>query len=113
MSIERKNEGTRQRLKVLLGKGDAKTSSHLQTLLSKIGYVIVVANDGQEARGMLLGEDAPPLAILDADMGGVRAIDLCRELRASRLKHFTYLIVLARWDEKVDRIATLEAGADD
>ncbi len=102
-----------QHPQVLLGKGDIPTSSHLQALLSKIGYRITVANDGFDARRILLGEDAPQLAILDANMEGISALDLCRELRGLRRQHFTYIIVLARWNEQVDRSATLEAGADD
>ena len=97
---------------VLLGKGDSPTSSHLQTLLSKIGYQIVVAEDGLEARSRLLEPDAPQLAILDVNMAGLRGIDLCRELRKPEHRQ-PYVILLTRWDEHLDRIAALEAGADD
>src|SRR6185437_5399590 len=80
---------------------------------AKMGYQIVVANDGLEARSILLKEDAPQLAVLDANMAGLPAIDLCRELRGARRQHFTYIIVLASWCEKLSRVAAMEAGADD
>jgi len=78
-----------------------------------MGYEIVMAADGLEARNLLVKEDAPQLAVLDANMEGMRAIDLCRELRSERRQHFSYLIVLAHWNANDDRVATLEAGADD
>lgn len=114
MSAPDKNQGTsQQHPQVLLGKGDSPTISHLQSLLSKMGYQIVVADDGFEARNILLKEDAPQLAVLDANMAGLPAIDLCRELRGSRRHHFTYIIFLASWSEKLSRVAAMEAGADD
>ena len=114
MSTQDDKQGaTQQRPQVLLGKGDSPTGSHLQSLLPKIGYQIVVGSDGLEARNILLREDAPQLAVLDANMAGLAAIDLCRELRGARLQHFTYIIVFASWSEKLSRIAALEAGADD
>ena len=100
-------------LQLLLGKGESPTGSHLQSLLRKLGYQVTVANDGSEARAILLREDAPPIAVLDANMAGLPAIDLCRELRGSRRQHFTYLIVFASWTEQLSRVAALEAGADD
>ena len=98
---------------LLLGKGESPTSSHLQSLLSKLGYQIVLAGDGFEARSILLQEDAPQIAVLDANMAGLPAIDLCRELRGSRRQHFTYLIVFASWTDQLSRVSALEAGADD
>ena len=113
MSTLHEKHEIERRPQVLLVKGDSPTSSHLQLLLSKMGYQIVVANDGLDARRILLHDDAPQLAVLEANMAGIPAIDLCRELRGFRLQHYTYLIVLARWGESLDRIAMLEAGADD
>jgi PAS domain S-box-containing protein len=101
------------RTPLLLGKGDSPTGSHLQSLLPKIGYQIVVANNGPEARSILLAEGAPQLAVLDANMSGLSAIELCRELRGMRRQHFTYLIIFASWTEHLSRVAALEAGADD
>src|SRR5882672_3077265 len=102
MSTKDEKQAAQQRPQVLLGKGDSPTGSHLQSLLPKIGYQVVVSNDGLEARNVLLKkEDTPQLAVLDANMAGLTAIDLCRELRGTRLQHFTYIIVFSSWNEKL------------
>jgi len=98
---------------LLLGKGESPTSSHLQSLLGRLGYQIVTAEDGLEARAILFKDNAPQIAVLDAEMQGIPGIDLCRELRRSRRQQFTYVIVFASWTEQLSRAAALEAGADD
>jgi len=100
-------------LQLLLGKGESATGTHLQSLLPKLGYQIVVANNGSEALSILSQDDPPQIAVLDANMTGMPAIELCRELRSSRRPNFTYLIVFASWSEQLSRVAALDAGADD
>lgn len=72
-----------------------------------------MVNDGLEARTILQKEDAPHLAVLDANMPGLSSIDLCRELRGLRRQHSTYIVVFASWNEQLTRVSMLEAGADD
>ena len=110
---QEKQETSQQRPRLLLGKGDSPSGRHLQSLLPQLGYQVVVVDDGLAARTILLKDDAPQLAVLDADMPGLPVIDLCRELRGARRQHFTYLIVFASWNEQKSRVAALEAGADD
>ena len=80
-----KREISQQRPKLLLGKGNSPSSSHLQSLLPKLGYQLIVVNDGLEARAILQKEDAPQLAVLDANMAGLPATDLCRDKSWRRL----------------------------
>jgi PAS domain S-box-containing protein len=99
--------------RVLLALGDSASATHLRTLLNKIGYQIIVAQDGLDARALLSQESPPELALLDLQMADLNPTDLCRNLRARRQRSFTYVIVLTRWNEQAERIAVLEAGADD
>ena len=97
---------------MLLCESSSPKASHLYTLLSKVGYEVVVARDGGEALQILGGDGPPQLAVLDVQIGEPGAIELCRKLReGNRFK--TYIILLTRWNEAIDRISALESGADD
>ena len=98
---------------VLLAGIDSKNSTHLKTILNKIGYQVTTVTNGTDAHSILSSEDAPPLAILDSNMPGISGIELCRKLHESPGEQYVYLIVLTTWNEPNGRIQALEAGADD
>lgn len=87
--------------------------SHVRSLLTRIGYDITTAEDGQQALQLLNSPDAPSLAVLDLEIPGLGGIGICRALRNSKQRRYTYIILLSRWDQKNERIEGLEAGADD
>jgi len=98
---------------VLLAEEDKVSLSHLQDLLGKSGYDILVADDGLRAVAVLQSENPPALAILDWTMPGLSGIEICRRLRDANQRRFTYILLLTRWNQHHDRVAALEAGADD
>lgn len=99
--------------RLLLAEGDQTSLTHLQQLLSRMGYDIIVAKDGLEALQVLQSADAPGLAVLDWTMPGLNGTDVCRGLRQGSHRKSTYVVLLSDWKQQKDRVEALEAGADD
>jgi diguanylate cyclase (GGDEF)-like protein len=85
----------------------------LEAFLVKWGYEVLVATEGEEAWGILQGNDAPRLAILDWMMPGRDGIDICRSVRQRKGRPYIYIILLTARGQKEDIVEGLEAGADD
>jgi len=100
-------------MRILVADDDAITRLTLKTLLSKRGYEVITASDGDEAHALLLRDDAPPLAIIDWMMPGRDGVEVCRELRKAGKTSYTFIVMLSGRREKEDFIAGLAAGADD
>ena len=82
----------------------------LRRALALEGYSVELAADGQEALNALALKE-PDAVILDVLMPGVDGLFVCRWLRA-RGSRIPVLMLTAR-DEVGDRVAGLDAGADD
>jgi PAS domain S-box-containing protein len=99
--------------RVLIAEGDQVSLTHLQGLLSKSGYDVVTANDGLRALELLQSESPPSLAVLDWMMPGMNGIEICRRLQNGNRRRSSYVVLLTAWNQRNDRVAGLEAGADD
>ena len=82
----------------------------LQRALSLEGYEVVTAADGAAAI-QAHDEKAPDAVVLDVQMPLVDGIEACRRLRAGGAK--TPILMLTARDQVTDRVAGLDAGADD
>jgi two-component system, OmpR family, KDP operon response regulator KdpE len=81
----------------------------VKTALTANGYEAYEARTGEEALGVLR-ESFPDLILLDMNMPGMSGMGACREIRAvSEVP----IIVLSVRDSERDKIAALDAGADD
>jgi len=100
-------------VRILVADDDAITRLTLKILLSKRGYDVVTACDGDEAYKLLQQGDAPRLAIVDWMMPGLDGVELCRKLREAGSAPYTYIVMLSGKCEKNDFIAGLQAGAND
>jgi putative two-component system response regulator len=82
------------------------------TILAGEGYRVTTASRGEEALDKIFA--APPdLVLLDVMMPGMNGLEVCRHLKAdARTQLVPVIIVTALLDSK-DKIAGLEAGADD
>ena len=78
--------------------------------LTKEGYTVHAARDGQEALD-LARRVKPDLIVLDLMMPRVDGWEVCRQLRKEG--NGTPIIMLTAKDEDVDKIVGLEMGADD
>lgn len=94
---------------LLIVDDDERIRSLLQKFLIRQGFWVTVARDAGHARRLLAGLDFD-LIVMDVMMPGEDGISLTRELRA---KMTTPVLLLTARGETADRIAGLEAGADD
>jgi DNA-binding response OmpR family regulator len=95
---------------ILLVEDEVPLARFIELELKAEGYQISVAHDG--IAGLTLArESTPDLAILDWMLPGLTGLELCRRLRATGSK--IPVILLTAKDEVSDRVAGLDAGADD
>lgn len=94
---------------LLIVDDDERIRGLLQKFLVRSGFLVTSARDAAHARRLLAGLDFD-LIVLDVMMPGDDGITLTRELRR-RLS--TPILLLTAKGDTADRIAGLEAGADD
>ncbi|NEQ31919.1 MAG: response regulator transcription factor [Leptolyngbya sp. SIO4C5] len=96
--------------KILLVEDEEKLAKFVQMELSYEGYEVAVANDG--LAGLMAARDQEPnLVILDWMMPGLSGVEVCRRLRSTGSK--MPIILMTAKDSIEDRVAGLDAGADD
>ena len=95
---------------ILVVDDDPPIRRMLRRTLGAEGYEVALAADGAEAL-VQIERSVPDLVVLDVAMPGVDGIAVCRRVRRRGLA-FPILLLTAR-DELVDRVAGLDAGADD
>jgi two-component system response regulator MprA len=96
--------------RILVVDDDPKVLSLMRRGLSFAGYAPDLAADGDEA--LTIARDNPPdLVVLDVMLPGLDGIEVCRRLRSTDSK-LPILMLTAR-DRVPDRVAGLDAGADD
>ena len=96
--------------RILLADDDRAIRDALARALGLQGYDILQAHDGAAALAMV-EKEKPDVAILDVMMPNVDGLTVCRVLRAER-NRLPILMLTAR-TETADRVAGLDAGADD
>lgn len=97
-------------MRVLLLEDDQRLVDSLGSRLREAGYAVDVSTDGIE--GLYVGEEFPiDLAIIDLGLPEMSGLDVIRKLR-ERGRDFPILVLTARSDWQ-DKVAGLEAGADD
>ena len=95
---------------ILLVEDEIKLAKFIQLELGYEGYEISVVHDG--VAGLTTARELPiDLIILDWMLPGLSGIEICRRLRTTGDK--VPIILLTAKDEVSDRVAGLDAGADD
>ena len=97
-------------MKVLVADDEQAVRDSLKRSLRFNGYEVCLAQDGEEALDMIRTEE-PDLTILDVMMPKLDGLGVCRTLRSSGYDR-PVLMLTAR-DGVSDRVAGLDAGADD
>jgi DNA-binding response OmpR family regulator len=95
---------------ILLVEDEVQLARFIALELESEGYQVSVAHDGMTGL-MLAREHSPDLALLDWMLPGLSGVELCRRLRSTGFK--APIIFLTAKDEVSDRVAGLDAGADD
>ena len=96
--------------RILIAEDDRGVRPSLERALRFEGYEVAVANDGSEALEALSSAE-PDLVLLDVMMPHIDGLTVCRRLRASG-SDVPVLMLTARHEVR-DRVAGLDAGADD
>lgn len=96
--------------KILVVEDEAKLAQFIELELKYEGYQVTVAPDGFAGLAAVR-ESQPDLVILDWMLPGISGPEICRRLRSTGDK--VPIILLTAKDEVSDRVAGLDAGADD
>ena len=97
-------------MKILVVDDDPAVRESLRRSLIFNGYSIVLAADGEEALAKVQSE-RPDMVILDVMMPKLDGLEVCRELRSQG--EDTPILLLTARDSVSERVAGLDAGADD
>lgn len=95
---------------ILLVEDEVKLARFVELELNYEGYQVSIAYDGLTAL-TAARELRPDLVILDWMLPGLSGLEICRRLRITGDK--VPIILLTAKDEVSDRVAGLDAGADD
>jgi len=101
-----------EKYKVLIVEDEKDTSFILDKLLTKNGYEVVIAHNGQEALE-LLKNFMPRVILADWTMPVMDGLELCNILKADEKYKLIYFIMLTARASLKDRITGLDVGADD
>jgi|YNPBryBLVA2012_1023415.scaffolds.fasta_scaffold06393_3 two-component system response regulator MprA len=94
---------------ILIVEDEAEIAGYLRRGLTFEGYTVEIASDGRQALDMAR-EQPPDLVVLDLMLPGIDGLEVARRLRAAS---DVPIIMLTARDAIPDRVAGLEAGADD
>ncbi|GGW92647.1 DNA-binding response regulator [Streptomyces lomondensis] len=95
---------------MLLAEDDRAIRNALERALTLEGYQVMAVADGVEALAQA-HRNRPDVLVLDVMMPGIDGLQVCRVLRAEGNR--TPILMLTALVETADRIAGLDAGADD
>jgi len=95
---------------VLIAEDDRGVRESLTRALRFEGYDVQAVNDGSQVLEAVMGQ-VPDVAILDLMMPYIDGLTVCRQLR--QRNHQLPILMLTARHEVSDRVAGLDAGADD
>ena len=98
-------------MKILVVDDERAVRESLRRALELEGYDVGLASDGSEALEKLEGDAQPDAIILDVLMPGTDGLEVSRTLRRSGSR--VPVLMLTARAEVGDRVAGLDAGADD
>ena len=96
--------------RVLIAEDDRSVREAIERALAFEGFDVTTVRDGSEALHNLLN-DTPDVIILDVMMPHIDGLDVARRVRARG--DATPILMLTARHEVSDRVAGLDAGADD
>jgi DNA-binding response OmpR family regulator len=97
--------------KILVVDDEKSISSYLQRKLSKLGYTVYTAEDGERALELAFSH-LPDLVLLDVKLPGVDGYEVCRRLKANEKTRRTPVLMLSAKAQQAEIQKGMEAGAD-
>lgn len=98
--------------RILIVEDDFDISNMLRIFFTGQGYLVEVAARGGEALE-ICRKKLPDLIVLDIMLPDMDGFAVCEKLRTTTRTKYIPIIFLTQRDERSDRIAGLERGADD
>jgi two-component system response regulator RegX3 len=95
--------------KILLVEDEESFREGLSFMLSKEGYEVITADNGNDAVSQFEQHGAD-LVLLDVMLPGLSGLDVCKKLRTMTK---VPIIMLTAKDTELDKVLGLEIGADD
>lgn len=95
--------------RILVVDDDQEIRELLDEYLTKAGYTVILASEGEEMKQRLL-EGEPDLILLDVMMPGDDGFTLCQQIRK---ESNVPIMMLTAVSDETDQIVGLEIGADD
>jgi two-component system OmpR family response regulator len=95
---------------ILVVEDEEKLAKFIEQELQYEGYAVTVARDGM-AGITAVREATPDLILLDWMLPGISGLEICKRLRLTGVR--IPIVLLTAKDEISDRVAGLDAGADD
>ena len=97
-------------MRLLIVEDERKLARLLRGLLEDENHTVELAYDGEEGLEFIRGGDYD-LIILDVMLPRIDGLEVCRQVRAKRIQ--TPILMLTARTSVEDRVAGLDAGADD
>jgi DNA-binding response OmpR family regulator len=94
---------------ILVVEDEQAIADLVRAYLRRDGFEVVWASSGEQALEELARHPVR-LVVLDIGLPGIDGFEVCRRLRA---RTGVPILILSARDDEVDRVAGLEAGADD
>jgi CheY-like chemotaxis protein len=103
-------------MRVLIAHADEEARTRLADVVTRgrrLSLDILTVGDGPDALDILLAQDPPEVALIDWDLPGVEAPEMCRLVRDFHHHHDTWIIVLTPRARQESASEVWRAGADD
>ena len=97
-------------MRILVVEDEVRLASLLRRALGEEGHAVDLAADGEEALAWIDVAEHDAI-VLDVMLPGIDGLAVCRRLRKRRVQ--TPVLLLTARDAVADRVAGLDAGADD
>jgi putative two-component system response regulator len=105
-------ESTRSSGTILVVDDVAANVQLLQKLLTRDGYTVVTASDGEEALAMV-SSSQPDLVLMDVLMPKLGGYQVCERLKQNPATRLTPVVLVTSLHEREHKIQAINAGADD
>jgi DNA-binding response OmpR family regulator len=96
--------------KILIVEDDPHILLGLQEVLRSEGFEVAACNRGDQAMAAFV-QHRPGLLLLDVMLPGLSGYDICKQLRAQKVK--TPIVMLTAKGQEIDKVVGLDLGADD
>lgn len=100
-------------MKVLLIENDPISRLYMEASLATLGLVSEIAENGDEARRILVATPSIRLIVCDWMMPDQTGLDLCRWVRSRKLEYVYFIIYMPEDASEQNQDKAIEAGVDD